>query len=124
MEEKKAATKKVLFVQQRAPYGSLFGREGLDAILMGSAFVDCSVFFSGDGIFQILKDQQPDAIHLKNYSVTYEALEDYGVTRLYALDKDLEERGIDAGDLLVPVEILSSSMVAEMFDDHAAILSF
>lgn len=118
------ALKKVLFVQQRAPYGSLFGREGLDAILMGSAFVDCSVYFSGDGVFQILKNQEPDGVHLKNYSVTYEALNDYGVTSLFVLDKDLEERGINGDDLLVEVEVLSSAKVTEMFHEHEAILSF
>ncbi|MFT7257659.1 MAG: sulfur relay (sulfurtransferase) DsrF/TusC family protein, partial [Candidatus Azotimanducaceae bacterium] len=50
--------KKLLFVQSKAPHGSLQGQEGLDAILAGSAFVDCAVLFTGDGIYQILSLQQ------------------------------------------------------------------
>ena len=42
--------KKLLFVQSHPPHGSLFGQEGLDAILAGSAFIECGVLFLGDGI--------------------------------------------------------------------------
>lgn len=116
--------KKILFVQQRPPYGSLFGQEGLDAILMGSAFVKCSVYFSGDGLFQVLRNQKPDDLHLKNYSVTYEALKDYGVTSLYASEDDMRTRCVLVEDLLVPVEVLSNHQITEVFAQHDVILSF
>jgi len=119
-----SAMKKILFVQQRAPYGSLFGQEGLDAILAGSAFTACSVYFSGDGLFQITRHQNPASIGLKDYAVSYEALADYGVERLYALDSDLAARGLVADDFLVPVTVLSADDVALEFENHDVIMSF
>ena len=55
--------KRVAFVFASAPHGSASGREGLDALLATSALTeDIGVFFLGDGVFQLLAGQQPQAI--------------------------------------------------------------
>lgn len=55
--------KRVAFVFTSAPHGSASGREGLDALLATSALTeDIGVFFLGDGVFQLLAGQQPQAI--------------------------------------------------------------
>ena len=55
--------KRVAFVFSTVPHGSASGREGLDALLATSALTeDLGVFFIGDGVFQILQGQQPDAV--------------------------------------------------------------
>lgn len=49
--------KRVAFVFSTVPHGSASGREGLDALLATSALTeDLGVFFIGDGVFQILGD--------------------------------------------------------------------
>jgi sulfur relay (sulfurtransferase) complex TusBCD TusD component (DsrE family) len=51
------------FVFSSAPHGSASGREGLDALLATSALTeDIGVFFLGDGVFQLLAGQQPQAV--------------------------------------------------------------
>ena len=121
---KKPALKKFLFVLDKPPHGSITGQEALDAILMGSAFTQCSVLFLGDGLYQVLGDQDTGLLETKDYSVTYKALADYGVTSICCRKSHLEERKLDASDLVIPVQALSETEVKQMFVDHDVILSF
>jgi tRNA 2-thiouridine synthesizing protein C len=116
--------KKLLFVQTKAPHGTLFGHEGLDAILMGTAFVECTVLLLEDGVFQVLKGQDPSGLGTKDYSVTYKALRDYGVDTIYCSASHLSERGLIEDDLLVPVQALTDAEVTQLIGNHDVILSF
>lgn len=116
--------KKFLFVLDKPPHGSVNGQEALDAILMGSAFTQCSVLFLGDGLYQVLGDQDTAQLATKDYSVTYQALADYGVTGVYCRQSHLGERNLDASDLVIAVQALSETEVKQMFVDHDVILSF
>ena len=116
--------KKFLFVLDKPPHGSIVGQEALDAILMGSAFTECSVLFLGDGIYQVLSGQDTGQLGTKDYSVTYKALADYGVTDVYCRLSHLEQRRLDVADLVIPVQALSEDDVKQMFLDHDIILSF
>lgn len=115
---------RLLFIQSKPPHGTLFGQEGLDAILAGSAFAPCAVLFLGDGVFQLLKDQNPAALGSRDYSVSYEALADYGVEDLYCTEVDLAARGLTPADLIVTPTLLSTDEVGELFDSASAILDF
>ena len=114
----------MLFVQTRAPHGSILGQEGLDAILMGTAFAECTVLLLDDGIYQILKDQNPAELGTKDYSVTYGALKDYGVESVYCSETDLEHRGLVAADLLIPVMAVDDERIKQLFVSHDVIFSF
>lgn len=116
--------KKLLFVQSRAPHGTLFGQEGLDALLMGSAFAECSVLLIDDGIYQVLAGQDAGELGTKDYSVSYKALADYGVERIYCSERHLQARALTTADLLVDVEALSDDGVRALMAEHDAILSF
>lgn len=116
--------KRILFVQSKAPHGDLQGQEGLDAVLMGSAFAECTVLLLDDGIFQVLSGQDTRALGTKDYAVTYRALKDYGVNRICCSASHLETRGLSTRDLLVPVESLSDDEVKALMANHDVILSF
>jgi tRNA 2-thiouridine synthesizing protein C len=116
--------KKLLFVQSRPPHGTLFGQEGLDAILMGTAFATCSVLLLDDGIYQLLRNQDSRALGTKDYSVTYQALKDYGAEGIYCSQRHLDERGLTVADLLVPVTPLSDQAVRQLMIEHDSILDF
>jgi tRNA 2-thiouridine synthesizing protein C len=116
--------KKLLFVQSKPPHGSLQGQEGLDAILAGSAFVDCAVLFTGDGIYQVLSLQQTDALASRDYAVTYLALADYGVEQLYCSATDLQQRGLTKADLLLNLTELDDAGVTALLHSADAILDF
>jgi len=116
--------KKFLFVQEQPPHGGILGQEGLDAILMGSAFAQCTVLLLEDGIYQVLGNQQTDELGSKDYSVTYQALRDYGVEQIFCPASHLQRRGIDIENLVVPVQAISDAEVTALLNSHDVILSF
>jgi tRNA 2-thiouridine synthesizing protein C len=94
-------TKKMLYINRNAPYGTVYALEGLEVVLVGAAFEqDVSMAFIGDGVFQILKGQDTSESDMKNFSPTYNALGDYEVTRLYVEQESLDERGLSVDDLM------------------------
>ena len=93
--------KKFLYLNRRAPYGTIYAWESLEVVLIGAAFdQDVSLAFVDDGVFQILKGQDTSEIGMKNFSPTYDALGDYEVKKLYVEKESLEERGLTLEDLM------------------------
>ena len=93
--------KKLMYLNRRAPSGTIYAAEGLEVVLIGAAFdQDVCMAFVGDGVYQLKAGQDTSGLGLKNFSPAYRALGDYDVTRLYVERESLEERGLDAGDLM------------------------
>ena len=117
--------KKFLCVNRKAPYGTIYALESLEVVLIGAAFEqDVSLAFLGDGVYQLTKGQDTKGLEVKNFSPTYGALEDYGVTKLYVEEEALQARGLSESDLVVPVEIVSAQRMAEIMESQDVILSF
>ena len=94
-------TKKFLYLNRRAPYGTIYAWESLEVVLIGAAFEqDVSLAFVDDGVYQIKKGQDTSGIDMKNFSATFSALGDYEVTKLYVEKESLEERGLTVEDLM------------------------
>jgi tRNA 2-thiouridine synthesizing protein C len=93
--------KKFLYVNRKAPYGTIYALESLEVVLIGAAFdQDVSLAFIDDGVFQIAKGQDTKGLGVKNFSPTFRALGDYGVTKLYVEKESLAERGLTEDDLM------------------------
>ncbi len=117
--------KKFMYVNRRAPYGSVYAVESLEVVLIGAAFdQDVSVVFVDDGVFQLKKGQDTTEIGMKNFSPTYRALEMYDVEKLYVEKESLETRGLTEDDLVVPVEVMSASEIGELMEQQDVVLSF
>ena len=117
--------KKFLYVNRKAPYGTIYALESLEVVLIGAAFdQDVSVAFLGDGVYQLAKGQNTKGIGMKNFSPTYRALEDYDVTKLYVEQEALDARGLSVDDLVVPVEAVGPQRLSEIMEDQDVILSF
>lgn len=94
-------TKKLMYINRRAPYGTIYAWESLEVVLIGAAFEqDVSMAFIDDGVFQLLKGQDTKDIGMKNFSPTYSALGDYEVTQIYVEKESLEARGLTLDDLM------------------------
>jgi tRNA 2-thiouridine synthesizing protein C len=94
------AVKKFMYVNRKAPYGTVYALESLEVVLIGAAFdQDVSLAFIGDGVYQLTKGQNTDGIGQKNFSPTFAALGDYEVTKIYVEKESLEERGLTLDDL-------------------------
>ncbi len=95
------AKKKFLYINRKAPYGTIYALESLEVALIGAAFEqDVSMAFLDDGVFQLIDGQDTTGIGMKNFSKTYRALGDFEVRKLYVERESLEERGLVIGDLM------------------------
>ncbi len=93
--------KKFLYVNRKAPYGTIYALESLEVVLIGAAFDQIvSLAFIDDGVFQLAKGQDTKGLGVKNFSSTFRALGDYGVTKLYVEREALAERGLAESDLM------------------------
>ena len=93
--------KKFLYVNRKAPYGTVYALESLEVVLIGAAFEqNVELLFMDDGVFQLAKGQNTKGIEMKNFSPTWSALGDYDVTKFYVSKASLEERGLTADDLM------------------------
>ncbi len=117
--------KKVMFVNRKAPYGTIYALESLEVVLIAATFdQDVSLVFMDDGVYELLKGQNTKAIGIKNFSPTYRALDGYDVEKLYVERESLAARGISEDQLLVDVEVLGSVQMGELMAQQDVVLSF
>ncbi len=134
-----SGTKKFLYVNRKAPYGTIYALESLEVVLIGAAFEqDVRLAFLDDGVFQLTRGQDTGGIGVKNFSTGFRALGDYEVTRLYVEKESLEERGLDPADLQEitwedeaedwaekpSIRIVSRAEMAALMADQDVVLSF
>ena len=133
------AIKKFMYVNRKAPYGTVYALESLEVVLIGAAFdQDVSLAFIGDGVYQLTKGQKTEAIGQKNFSPVYAALGDYDVNKIYVEKESLEERGLSLDDLqhLIwedededwaekdSIRLVSRAELAKVMTEQEIILSF
>lgn len=117
--------KKFMFVNRKAPHGTIYALESLEVVLITAAFdQDVSLAFLDDGVYQLKKGMQTKGIETKNFSPAYRALDGYDVEKLYVERESLEARGLSEDDLLVDVEVLSSAELGALMDEQDVLLSF
>ena len=131
--------KKILYVNRKAPYGTIYALESLEVVLIGAAFdQDVSLAFLDDGVFQLTKGQDTSGIGVKNFSPTFRALGDYEVTKFFVERESLEERGLSPGDLQEityededddwaekpSIRIVSRAEMAAIMADQDVVMSF
>ncbi len=123
-EDGPEVVKRFLYVNRKAPYGTIYALETLETVLIAAAFEqDVSVVFMDDGVFQLKKEQNTTELGMKNFSPTFRALEGYDVEKLYVEKESMEARGLTEDDLVVPVEVLSSSDLQDLMDAQDVVLS-
>ena len=119
------AMKKFMFVNRKAPFGTVYALESLEVVLIAATFdQDVSLVFLDDGVYELVKGQNPKGLGIKNHSPTYRALDGYDVEKLYVERESMEMRGLTEADLLVPVEVLSSAEMADLMAEQDVVLSF
>ena len=127
MEEEleSGVVKKFLYVNRRAPHGTIYAHEALEVVLIGAAFEqDITLAFIDDGVFQLKKNQDTTDINTKNFSKTYNALEMYDIEKLYVEKESMEKRGLTKDDLSVDVKVITSKDMQKLIEESEVILNF
>ena len=133
------ASKKFLYVNRKAPHGSIYALESLEVVLIGAAFEqDVTLAFIDDGVYQLMQNQDTSAIGTKNFAPTFRALGDYDVSQIYVEQESLELRGLSKDDLMPltyededddwaekdSVHVVSSVELADIIEQQDVILNF
>lgn len=131
--------KKLLYVNRKAPHGSIYALESLEVVLIGAAFdQDVSLAFIDDGVYQLLLNQNTSGIGVKNFSPTYKALGDYDINKIYVEKESLELRGLSKENLMPltyededddwaekdSIQIVSSDELTDIIDSQDIIFNF
>lgn len=131
--------KNFLYLNRRAPYGTVYAWESLEVVLIGAAFEqDVSLAFVDDGVYQITKGQDTSELGIKNFSPTYSALGDYDVQKIYVEKESLEARGLTVEDLLDlkyededddwaekdSIKVVTAEELSKLMDESDVVLSF
>ena len=118
--------KRVAFVFRSAPHGSNAGREGLDALLATSALSDDpGVFFIGDGVLQLLPDQQPERVLARNHIATFRVLPLYDIESCFLCAASVRERGLPLDNAwVIDVEMLEPDALGEKLKHYDVVLTF
>ncbi len=125
MMEEGGKIKKFLYVNRKAPYGTIYALESLEVVLISAAFEqDVSLAFIDDGVYEIVKGQDTKGSEMKNFSPTYRALEGYDIEKLYVEKESMDARGLTEKDLLVPVKMLTAKEMADLMESQDVVMSF
>ena len=131
--------KKFLYLNRKAPYGTIYAWESLEVVLIGAAFdQEVSVMFLDDFVYELVKGQNTAAIGMKNFSPTYRTLGDYEVKNIYVDRDSLEARGLSEDDLVAVawedidtgeereniVEVVDTARITELMEETDCIFSF
>jgi tRNA 2-thiouridine synthesizing protein C len=124
-EDTSGVVKKFMFVNRKAPHGTIYALEALEVVLISAAFdQDVTLAFLDDGVYQLAKGQHTKAIDVKNFSPTYRALEGYDIEKLYVERESLEARGLTEDQLIVPVEVMSGEELAKRMEEQDVVIGF
>ena len=117
--------RKVLFLHRKAPHGTIYALEGLEAVLVFCSYEqEIYLLFMDDGLFSLKKGQDTSELGTKDFSSTYRVLYDYGVTRVCVDQESLEITGLSTKDLIIDVEVINDQEIADLMKRQDVILPF
>jgi len=117
--------KQFMFVNRKAPYGTIYALEGLEVVLISAAFEqDVSMAFIDDGVYELKKGQDTKALGQKNFSPTYRVLEGYDIEKLYVEKESMAVRGLTVEDFAVDVTVLDHAEMAAKMAEQDVLISF
>jgi tRNA 2-thiouridine synthesizing protein C len=134
-----AIVKKFMYLNRKAPYGTIYAWESLEVVLIGAAFdQEVAVMFMDDGVYQLTKGQDTSGIGMKNFSPIYRTLGDYEVKNVYVDADSLAVRGLTPDDLVQIawedfdteeeveniVEVIDAARVRELMAASDVVFSF
>ena len=127
--------KRFMYVNRKAPYGTIYALEVLEAVLISAAFEQhAAIVFVDDGVYQIKKGQNTEAVNMKNFSKTYgiiemekeDADEDEDMDmewRIIVEQESMEARGLSKDDFVVDVEVIPSDELAKIMAEQEVVIS-
>jgi len=118
-------TKAIAILNTSAPFSSSNAKDSLDvSLIMGTYEQQVSLYFVGDGVWQLIDNQSPDMLHIKNFLKTFAAFEFYDIDNIFVCEKSLKERGLPLKFHIDDVKLLNEQSLSVCLQHHDIILRF
>jgi len=119
------SSKLTAILNSKAPYSNMAGKDALDiALIFGSFEQPTSLFFQGDGVWQLIQEQNGTIISVKDYLKTFAAFEFYDLENIYVCQESLLVRGLTDAFHIEQVYVLSRDEFADKLAIHQTVLRF
>lgn len=120
-----SSNKTLAILNAKAPYANSAGKDALDiALIFGSFEQPVSLFFQGDGVWQLIPGQDGSIISVKDYLKTFSAFEFYDIDNVYVCQTSLKERNLPDNFHIEDVQVLKQQAFAHKLTSHNTILRF
>ncbi|WP_028304067.1 sulfurtransferase complex subunit TusC [Oceanospirillum maris] len=115
----------LLIMFRKAPIGTSWAREALDLALVGAAFGQhVSLLFMGDGVYQLLTNQQPESVGQKGTQAMMKALPMYDIEQIFVSQQCLADRGLTQDQLGFSCDLLDQTQVQALLQSHQQVFNF
>jgi tRNA 2-thiouridine synthesizing protein C len=117
--------RRVLLMIRHSPYGSGLARASLDVALAAAAFEQpVSLLFMGEGVLQLLPDQDSTQIGRKNLSRALTSLPLYDIDSVYVDRAAADRYHLDLATAPLVVLPLDSRQIHQLMCQHDHLLGF
>jgi tRNA 2-thiouridine synthesizing protein C len=112
-------------INSKAPFSSNHGKDALDVALMFGSFEQkVSLFFQGDGVYQLMANQDGRLVSIKDYLKTFSAFEFYDIEDIYVCQQSLVSRQLNEIFHINDVQVLTSIEFSKALNRHQHVLRF
>jgi tRNA 2-thiouridine synthesizing protein C len=116
---------KVAVLMRKAPYGSVYTAEGFRSVMgIGIFELDVALIFMEDGVYALVKDQNPEKLDMQSLGEGFPMLPEFGVEKFYVHQPSLEARGLTVDDLVMDVQLVDSLGLAELLAEYGNVIPF
>ncbi|MBE2898794.1 sulfurtransferase complex subunit TusC [Pasteurellaceae bacterium 20609_3] len=118
---------KLAIVFTHSPFESAASREGLDAVLAATAFLEpeeLAVFFQGRGVLNIKCGQTPSDIGQLDFLKRFKLLTLYEIEQCYVCADAMQDWALTTDDLLLDCSVLTRADYTAKLQSAVKILTF
>ena len=120
-----AGNKTVLLVLRHSPYGSSLAKASADVALATAAFSQAiDLLFLGDGVLQLLPDQDSQMLEIKNIGRQLASLPLYDINSVYVDAEAVERYNIDLSNIPVATRVLDQGELHLLMVGYDHLLGF
>jgi tRNA 2-thiouridine synthesizing protein C len=120
-----ASNKTVLVVLRRSPYGSSLAKAALDVALATAAFSQAiDLLFLGDGVLQLLPDQDSHGLGMKNTGRQLSSLPLYDINCVYVDAEAVTRYNMDLSKAPIATRVLDQQEMRQLMAGYDHLLGF
>jgi len=115
----------IALLNSKAPFSSNAGKDALDIALVFASFEQPpALFFQGDGVHQLISNQNANLLSIKDYLKTFSAFEFYDIEEVFICQTSLEERNLACQFHIDGVQVLNQSDFSATLLSYRTVLRF